>query len=245
MVLATGEKPTGPQQAHTDEEKKDEAPQDDRQDGQGAEKEEEEEEQEEEEGGGRATQERQRACLVEGCQAVFTDREEWRRHVNLHILGRKTAPHRGGSRGVKGPRPRRDKESIKARKKYRCRLPGCTRAFTEQRNLDQHYKTGHSDARPFKCYISGCGAAFKYKCVLDRHLEARHEAPLMRGDEDYEEVVQDERGDTPEVLLQQRARRSGTMSKAMLRALQVADRNSAEYRRMFFDAVLGVGGGGV
>ena len=157
----------------------------------------------------------------------------------------------GAGRGVRGPRQPRDKESIQARRQFRCHIPSCNKAFTERRNLAQHLKTGHSDRRPFFCTVVGCDKSFKYKCVLDKHQESCYKGPagsLSRLPHALADSLPREREQPPPeamVVQQQlslRCRRTTTLSKATLRALQTADRSSALYRNLLLDSIIGTVG---
>lgn len=156
----------------------------------------------------------------------------------------------GAGRGVRGPRQPRDKESIQARRQFRCHIPSCNKAFTERRNLAQHLKTGHSDRRPFFCTVVGCDKSFKYKCVLDKHQESCYKGPagsLSRLPHALADSIPRQREQPPpEAMVQQqlslRCRRTTTLSKATLRALQTADRSSALYRNLLLDSIIGTVG---
>lgn len=170
--------------------------------------------------------------------------------------GRKEGEDRriGAGRGVRGPRQPRDKESIQARRQYRCHIPSCDKAFTERRNLAQHLKTGHSDIRPFSCTVVGCDKSFKYKCVLDKHMEGCYKGPagahfLLQAPEEgiarehqQQQPPQEIIGGQQHTQMSLRCRRTTTLSKATLRALQTADRSSKLYRNLLLDAIIGTVG---
>ncbi|GAB5030490.1 transcription factor iiia [Nannochloropsis oceanica] len=156
----------------------------------------------------------------------------------------------GASRGVRGPRQPRDKQSIQARRQFHCHVSSCDKAFTERRNLSQHLKTGHSDRRPFSCTVQGCNKSFKYKCVLDKHQEYCCMGPthsLVHLPHSLADIISRKRKQPPlEATVQQqlnlRYRRTTTLSQPTIRALHSLDRSSALYRNLLLDVIIGIVG---
>jgi hypothetical protein len=177
-------------------------------------------------------------CPEAGCGATFRGqkgRQQFYQHILIHqVPAVKTAKKRG----------QRDRVSIAARKRYHCDYPGCTKAFTERRNLAQHLKTGHSEARPYVCLVFGCHKAFKYKCVLERHLEICHEEPATKQPNKKPRQRQERGGGRGggrrgSCSMNQVNGGFSNTPRATLETLQRLDRSSKKYREILLDTIIG------
>ena len=93
-------------------------------------------------------------CSFSDCKEEFTNSRSLRKHMNLHQLASMPYETEG--------------------KSFCC--SSCSQKFRRLPDLQRHFKSVHSDAKPFVC-PKGCGKSFSRKDALKRHLECKSNAP--------------------------------------------------------------------
>lgn len=63
---------------------------------------------------------------------------------------------------------------------YRCRYPGCSKAYAHPTSRNDHEAVFHRGERPYSCTVSGCSRGFTSRANLSRHLRDVHDVGARR-----------------------------------------------------------------
>ncbi|KAL8249859.1 hypothetical protein R6Q59_006727 [Mikania micrantha] len=108
-------------------------------------------------------------CAEPSCMKYFSNAkclkahlQSCHQHITCEICGLKQL-----KKNIK--RHIRTHEKVVSKNKIKCSFDGCSSAFSNSSNLQQHVKATHFQEKPYVCSISGCGMRFSFKHVRDNH----------------------------------------------------------------------------
>lgn len=110
------------------------------------------------------------------CSRTFRHHGHWRDHqLAVHMRLRPHACERCGKNFARNSDLMRHKVKVHAiARMWTCSEKGCNAEFNEKRKLLLHFRTAHTNIKPFQCTIGDCDRSYSRSSSLKKHIEEKH-----------------------------------------------------------------------